>query len=141
MSFISFIVVILQVKISPNPFDEGTQRIAYYGMEAKAGGGFTSLFMSWPKPATSSATLVFKTFKHIYGSGMGDGRDHYLTMVETQAIALYLSKEFNRIKPKDAKDIHFLDVKLVEVNRHNSSFCVFNILYISMCFVSSGYWT
>ncbi|CAG0909496.1 unnamed protein product, partial [Darwinula stevensoni] len=37
------------------------------------------------------------------------------------AIANYFAKEFNKVKPREAKSIHFLDVKLVQAEAHDGS--------------------
>ena len=97
------------IKMSPNPFAEGSQRLSYFGIEV---GRMTHFFSA---VTGSGATVVFKTFKHIFERTSGDGRDDFLNLVETQAISNYLADKFNTIKNTDAKEIHFLDVKLMEV--------------------------
>ena len=99
------------VKMSASPFAEGSQRLSYFGIEV----GRVSHFFSAIAGTGSDATVVFKTFKHVYERTSGDGREDFLNLVETQAISNYLANEFNKIKNTEAKDIHFLDVRLIEV--------------------------
>ncbi len=88
-----------KIKVAPHPFSEGSQRLAYFGVQGTHG----------------PATVVLKTFKYEYEYSSGDGRDNFLNMVETQAISKYFTDKFNSIKPSEAKEITFLDVKIVEV--------------------------
>ena len=97
------------IKMSANPFAEGSQRLSYFGLEV---GRITHFFSAI---AGADATVVFKTFKHVYERTSGDGREDFLNLVETQAISNYLSNQFNKIKNTEAKEIHFLDVRLMEV--------------------------
>ena len=97
------------VKMSANPFAEGSQRLSYFGIEV---GRYTTFFSAL---TGSDATVVFKTFKHIYERTSGDGREDYLNLVEMQTISNYLTNEFNKIKNTEAKEIHFLEVRLMEV--------------------------
>ena len=100
------------IKMSSEPFAEGSLRLSYFGIEL----GRHTHFFSALVGGENSATVVFKTFKHVYERLSGDGREDFLNLVETQAISNYLAGEFNRIKPGDAKTIRFLDVKIMEVS-------------------------
>ena len=98
------------VKMSEHPFAEGSQRLSYFGIEV---GRMTHYFSAI---TGSGATVVFKTFKHVFERTSGDGREDFLNLVETEAISNYLAYQFNKIKNTEAKEIHFLDVKLMEVS-------------------------
>ncbi len=98
-----------KIKKAPHPFAEGSVRLAYFGV------GRVSHFFSKIAVCFNRATVVFKTFKHVYERLSGDGREDVLHVVETQAVANHLAKEFNKVKPIDAKPVVFLDVKLIEL--------------------------
>ncbi|CAG0900528.1 unnamed protein product, partial [Darwinula stevensoni] len=100
------------VKMSQHPFAEGSQRISYFGIE---------IGNSWFSKLDSKASVVLKTFKYVYADEVGDGRDDFINIVESQAIANYFAKEFNKVKPSVAKSIHFLDVKLVQAEAQDGS--------------------
>ena len=99
-----------KVNMSADPFAEGSQRLSYFGIEI----GRATHFFSFMRDS-AAATVVFKTFKYVYEGGAGDGREDFLNLVEGQAISNYLAGQFNKVKPAEAKEVHFLDVKLVEL--------------------------
>ena len=101
-----------KIQIANNPFAEGSQRLSYFGIEV---GKSVSNFLS--AMGRGKATVVFKTFKHVYERTHGDGKDDFYDLVETEATSTHLAQEFNKIKPTDAKEVDFLDVKLMEVSK------------------------
>ena len=103
-----------KIKMANDPFAEGSLRLSYFGMELGKDSHYFSAFAGLGLSGTR-ATVVFKTFKYVYERTSGDGREDFLDVVETQAISNYLAKEFNKVKPSEAKSIDFLDVKLMEV--------------------------
>ncbi len=105
-----------KIKMSADPFAEGSQRLSYFGIEVGRATHFFSHFAG-----SAAATVVFKTFKHVYERTSGDGREDFLNVVEGQAIANYLAAEFNKVRPSDSKEIHFLSVKLMEVSNDDGS--------------------
>ncbi len=100
------------IKIAPHPFSEGSQRISYFGIET----GLRDRVLSKVGAGANRATVVLKSFRHHFDYSFGDGREDFLNMVETQSISDFFARRFNSMKPPEVKEIHFLDVKLVEVN-------------------------
>ena len=81
------------VKMAQDPFAEGEQRISYHGI-------------------VGSSKVVLKEFKY-YGNRR-DRREDYIELMETQAIAEFMAKRFNRVAPPGAKKIEFLNVSIVD---------------------------
>ncbi len=102
-----------RVKMSKDPFAEGGMRLAYFGIEV--GLCRLSTLLSFEVAEGAKNKVVFKTFKHVDERTSGDGREDFLSFVEIQAISKHLAKEFNKMKPSEAKAVDFLDVKLIEV--------------------------
>ena len=91
----------VNVKMSADPFAEGSQRLSYFGIEiGRRTHMFSALFGSGVE---NRATVVLKTFKHVYERVSGDGRDDFLNLVETQAIANHFAEQFNKVKPREAR--------------------------------------
>ena len=85
----------ISVKMAKDPFAEGEQRISYHGM-------------------VESSKAVLKEFKHC---GIGrDRREDYIELMETQAIAEFMASRFNKVAPKGAKKIEFLNVRKIFKN-------------------------
>ena len=59
-----------------------------------------------------SSKVVLKEFKY-YGNRR-DRREDYIELMETQAIAEFMAKRFNRVVPLGAKKIEFLNVSIVD---------------------------
>lgn len=72
-----------------NPFAEGQQRISYHGQK-------------------DGKQIVLKEFKY-FGEGR-DRREDYIQIMEAQAIAAFMAKEFNKVSPNGSKNIFFLKV-------------------------------
>jgi len=78
------------------PFAEGAQRISYKGYQGHK-------------------AIVLKEFKH-FGEGL-DRRENYIEIMETQAVAAFLAKQFNKSSPRSvAKSVNFLEVSVIRVN-------------------------
>ncbi len=101
----------VDIKMAPQPFAEGGQRIAYFGIQKDL--KKHTFFNPKELKGHDQATSVLKTLRHF---SPFESKNDYRNMVECQAIANTLAKEFNSKKPKDAKTIKFLEVKLVEVS-------------------------
>ncbi|XP_046844844.1 alpha-protein kinase vwkA-like [Xenia sp. Carnegie-2017] len=87
-----------RIKIAPNPFAEGTLRIAFY-CQLRTDKGVCS--------------LVLKQFKHLSKRQ----KVSCVEEMETQRVAITLARKFNDIKPKGVRDVvHFADVSVVTVN-------------------------
>ena len=67
------------VKIAPNPFAEGEERIAYYGIDVTG---------------SEEIDVVFKEFKHT-GVGISDGNKHEL-MNQMQTISAFMAIKFTK---------------------------------------------
>ena len=106
-----------EIKMAKNPFAEGSQRLSYFGIHLnRKSSHFFSLFKGQGQGDANKATVVFKTFKYVLEKTSGDGRDDFQALVETQAVANFMAKKFNKVKPDEVKDIHFLNVNLIEVS-------------------------
>ena len=82
-------------KMTKDPFAEGEQRISYHGI-------------------VESTKAVLKEFKYC---GIGrDRREDYIELMETQAIAEFMASRFNKVAPKGAKKIEFLNVRKIPKN-------------------------
>mmetsp|Transcript_33605 Transcript_33605/g.81251 ORF Transcript_33605/g.81251 Transcript_33605/m.81251 type:complete len:280 (+) Transcript_33605:3-842(+) len=107
---------------APSPFAEGEIRLAYHGQLAK----------SEKDLAEKGHSMVMKSFKHI-GKGVND-RDQYLKQMEVSAIADFLAKKYNEVKPSHCLGIYVLPVIVVEeVDERNESsgnrrFCTEHLL-------------
>ena len=93
----------IKIKIAPNPFAQGGQRITYHGK-----------WVDVNKYGQQEKYIVLKEFKYF---GMGrDRREEYMGIMETQFTAAILAAEFNKLTPGNSKDICFLPVsKIVEI--------------------------
>ncbi|XP_028401291.1 alpha-protein kinase vwkA-like [Dendronephthya gigantea] len=87
-----------KIQIATQPFAEGAQRIVYYGIDCT---------FDTPKK------VVFKEFKYL-GAGLNK-LESYKRQMEIQSISFFLSREFNKQKPVDAKNILFTKVVVVSL--------------------------
>ena len=95
-----------RVKICPNPFEEGAQRIAYYGKECSF------------EPVKS---VVFKEYK-LLGEGLNT-LERYKEEMEIQSIAAFLAQTFKSIAPTGCKEVVFTKVFTVSFNERSKRFC------------------
>ena len=91
-----------RIQIATQPFAKGTQRIVYYGIDCTY---------------EPSRKVVFKEFKYL-GEGLNKLAS-YKQQMEVQSISAFLAREFNKKKPRGAKDILF--TKVVVISLHDRS--------------------
>ena len=84
------------VKKAKQPFAEGAQRISFHRQR-----------MNYTEGSRNDQ-IVMKEFK-FFGSGR-DCRSDYIEIMETQCVAAFMAKEFNKLSPKGSKQINFISV-------------------------------
>ena len=99
----------LQIKMAPQPFAEGTSRIARHGMILTA---------------TSWEPVVLKEFK-LCGTGVHT-LHRYLQQIEASSVASILAEEYNTCKPEHCAPIHFIKSYVVEFAVHRT-FSLFGV--------------
>ena len=92
------------IKIAPNPFAKGALRIAYHAIN-KLESDSVSVF---------SEKCVVKDY--IEMKVRENALKKHLSEQETQAVASFLANCFNRVKPKGAKEIFFLQTEVLKMD-------------------------
>ena len=85
------------IKMASHPFSEGSVKIAYEAINC----------------SENNKRLVLKRFIDIYENPF----EKYLQEMETQSVAAALAAKFNKIKPVEAKGLHYVDVATVTFDK------------------------
>ncbi|PAA69773.1 hypothetical protein BOX15_Mlig000706g2 [Macrostomum lignano] len=118
----------VRVKIAPNPFAEGSERIAYFGQDlfvgygdhrarsaTRRGGRAVSaprrtVVVAEPTPAATPTDIVLKEYKYL--GKKQNTLERYKTACEAQTVAFYLADQFNSLTgPLGEPPIKFLKTK------------------------------
>ena len=94
-----------RIQIATQPFAKGTQRIVYYGIDCTY---------------DPSKKVVFKEFKYL-GEGLNK-LESYKQQMEVQSVSAFLALEFNKQKPRGAKDILFTKVVVISLRDRSRPF-------------------
>jgi hypothetical protein len=101
------------IKRTSDPFAQGEQRLSFHGrrMNYSEGGRHDP--------------IILKEFKH-----MGSGRDRqgdYIEIMETQMVAAFLAKAFNKVSPRKVKKIDFLSVSVAVITKDDGAPRYYNV--------------
>ena len=98
-----------QLKIAPSPFAKGGARLAFYGCDVTPFPGKESSTATASEDDTN--LCVLKEFLRL--GGRSNSKKSYIEQIEIQAVGMHLALQFNKVKPKESKDIKFLKESLI----------------------------